>query len=107
MYGVAGEKATGHSKIGRFFTNFADPRKSERSIIYITSPTLSYVSRYRVVQLYPPAKSFEWILMYGIAGSFINKYFNYADTNVRVGEVSTKPTDLSATGRFFSCYTIH
>ncbi len=25
MYGVAVEKATGHSKIGRFFTNFADP----------------------------------------------------------------------------------
>jgi hypothetical protein len=25
MYGVAGEKATGRSKIGRFFTNFADP----------------------------------------------------------------------------------
>jgi hypothetical protein len=25
MYGVAGEKATGRIKIGRFFTNFADP----------------------------------------------------------------------------------
>ncbi len=50
--------------------------------IYITSCYI--IHRDRVVQLYPPAspyikKSFEGILMYEIAGGFINKIFNYAD----------------------------
>ena len=45
-------------------------------------------SRDRVVQLHPPAspyikKSFEGILMYEMAGGFINKYVNYADPAYR------------------------
>jgi hypothetical protein len=78
-----------------------------------------------VVQLYPPASpyiknSFEWVLIYEIAGGFINKYFNYADPTSllssylglsvgtiisspgRVGEVSAKPTDLSSAGTVFN-----
>jgi hypothetical protein len=35
MYGVAGEKATGRIKIGRFFTNFADPNYSHATRSYI------------------------------------------------------------------------
>ncbi len=55
-------------------------------------------SRDRVVQLYPPVspyikKSFEGILMYGIAGGFINKYFNYADL-VIVPNLSTLYVEL-------------
>ncbi len=58
MYVVAGEKATGRRSIGRVFPNFADP---------------TYIK-----------KSFEGILMYELAGDYINKYYNYADPNERV-----------------------
>jgi hypothetical protein len=42
------------------------------------------ISRDREVQLCPPAgiyikKSFEGVLMYELAGFYINKYFNYVD----------------------------
>ena len=45
-------------------------------------------SRGRVVQICPPnsphiKKSFEGILMYELAGGFINNCFNYADPNSR------------------------
>ena len=65
MYGVAGEK-----RPDAFLYNIDDPTYT--------------VCRNRVVQLCPPArpyikKSFEGILMYDLAGDYINKYFNYAD----------------------------
>jgi hypothetical protein len=49
-------------------------------------------SRDRVVQLCPPArpyikKSFEGILMYELAGDYINKYCNYADPSIRSNAV--------------------
>ena len=36
MYGVAGEKATGRSKIGRFFTNFADPTYNNITFLLVS-----------------------------------------------------------------------
>ena len=51
------------------------------------------------VQLCPPVtpyikKSFEGILMYELAGDYINKYCNYADPSSRVDEVVYKPYDF-------------
>ena len=39
-------------------------------------------------------KSFEGILMYELAGDYINKYCNYADPSSRVDEVVYKPYDF-------------
>ncbi len=52
-------------------------------------PTTVTSIRDHVVQLYPPAspyikKYFEGILMYEVAGGFINKSVNYADLTLIV-----------------------
>ncbi len=69
------------------------------------------MSRDRVVQLCPSArpyikKSFEGILMYEIAGDFINKYCNYADPKMSAsieafhGKRDTLERDIFTGGLF-------
>ena len=52
MYGVAGENATGHINIGRFFTNFRDTTMSRSAIrvlishvILLSDVPVSYLTR--------------------------------------------------------------
>ena len=74
-------------------------------------------SRDRVVQLCPPArpyikKSFEGILMYELAGDYINKYCNYADPSniLRKRNVVDTIIRVRVVEKFIyktSCYLIH
>ena len=65
MYGAAGEN--------RPLYNLDDPNIRDR-VVQMCPPTSPYIE-----------KSFEGILMYELAGGFINNYFNYADpTNIGV-----------------------
>jgi hypothetical protein len=61
--------------------------------------------RDRVVQLYHPASpyiktSFEGILMYEMAGGFINKYVNYADPILMYGVTGEKRPIFSESDAF-------
>jgi hypothetical protein len=62
MYGVTGDDATGRRQIGRCFPI------NWNSVVQLCPPARPYIKR-----------SFEGILMYALAGDYINKYCNYAD----------------------------
>ena len=54
---------------------------------FLTRGISDAINRDRVVQLCPPARpyiknSFEGILMYELAGDYINKFCNYADPTI-------------------------
>jgi hypothetical protein len=87
MYGVSGEKATGRSKIGRFFANFADPTKLPIRVLISHVMLLLVSTKFHYFKIVPPASPYiiippGGIIIYELAGGNILKKRNVVDPTI-------------------------